>query len=96
MSSVIYDRIQAIPKYGDRRRAIKALSENDKKSYIRYQTNLRQRKYMSDNVNRTLAYGLNNVYRQSILPLIPGKSQEHRRKKAAYMKAYRAKKKSDM
>ena len=90
----IYDRIQAITNISARRKAIKALSPNEKKEYIRYQSNLRQRRYMADPVKRTLAYTLNNVYRQSILPLIPNKYQEYKQKKASYMREYRARNKS--
>jgi hypothetical protein len=90
--SAIYDRIQAITNLASRRKAIKSLSDSNKKEYIRHQTNLRQRKYMSDPVNRVNAYLLNNVYRQSVLPLIPGKSVEYKRRRTAYMRSYRASK----
>jgi hypothetical protein len=35
--SAIYDRIQAITHYGDRRKAIKALSASEKKAYVSHQ-----------------------------------------------------------
>ena len=96
MSSAIYNRIQSIASYGLRRKAIKALSESDKKSYIRYQTNLRQRKYMSDPRKRERTYAYNRKYKQNIDMLYTHRSQENRIKHAAYMRAYRAKKKAEV
>ena len=55
MSSEIYSRIQSITDYAQRLKDIEALSETDKKSYVRSQNNLRLRKYMSNPVNRTNA-----------------------------------------
>ncbi len=39
-----YNRIQAITSLGERRKAIKALSESPKKDYTNYQSNLRKKK----------------------------------------------------
>lgn len=90
--SAVYDRIQAITNVSARRKAIKSLSAENKKEYVRHQTNLRQRRYMSDPTNRTVAYMLNNAYRHSIPDV--NKSREYRLKRTAYMRAYRAKKRN--
>ena len=90
MSSEIYNNIQAITDFAQRRKAIKALSENDKKSYVRYQTNLRQRRYMSHPVHRTLAYTLNAEYKKMVKVLHPDKARQNRIKHAEYMRQYRA------
>ena len=92
MSSEIYNNIQAITDFAQRRKAIKALSENDKKSYVRYQTNLRQRRYMSHPVHRTNAYVLNAIYKNFIKALHPDKARQNRIKHAQYMREYRARK----
>ena len=89
--SAVYHRVQAITDYGQRRKAIKSLSADNKKEYMRHQTNLRQRRYMSDPTNRAVAYMLNNAYRQSIPD--PVKSREYTKKRTAYMRAYRARNK---
>ena len=89
MSSELYNRIQAITDNAQRRKAIKALSENDKKSYVRYQTNLRQRKYMSNPVNRTLAYVMNAEYKKMVKVLHPNRARQNRTKHAEYMRMYR-------
>ena len=54
-----YKRIQAITDLGARRRAIKAMSESDKKAYLAYQSNLREKKYMKDANNRDKVYADN-------------------------------------
>ena len=89
MSSELYNRIQAITDNAQKRKAIKSLSEADKKSYVRYQTNLRQHKYMSNPVNRALAYTLNAVYKNFVKALQPEKARQNRTKHAEYMRAYR-------
>ena len=89
MSSELYNRIQSITDNAQKRKAIKSLSEAEKKSYVRYQTNLRQRKYMSNPVNRTLAYVLNAEYKKMIKVLHPNKARQNRTKHAEYMRAYR-------
>ena len=88
MSSDIYNRIQAITNYAQRRKAIKALSEHEKKSYVRYQTNLRQRKYMSNPINRTLVYTMNAIYKNT-RKTIPERARLDRLKHAEYMRKYR-------
>ena len=92
MSSELYSRIQSIADYALRRKAIKALSESDKKSYVRYQTNLRQRKYMTNPVNRTIAYTMNAIHRRNI-NINPERARKNRLKQAEYMRKYRARKK---
>ena len=89
--SAVYDRVQAITDIASRRKAIKSLSADNKKEYTRHQTNLRQRRYMSDPTNRAVAYRQNNFYRQSIPDA--QKSREYRQKRNAYIRAYRAKSK---
>ena len=96
MSSAIYNRIQSIASYGLRRKAIKALSDDDKKSYVRYQTNLRQRRYMSDPRKRDLMYAYNREYKKMIKMQFPERARLDRIQAAAYMRAYRAKKKVTM
>ena len=96
MSSELYSRIQSITDYASRRKAIKALSETDKKSYVRYQTNLRQRRYMSHPVHRTNAYVLNAIYKNFIKALQPEKARQNKIKHAAYMRQYRARKKAQV
>ena len=88
MSSELCSRIQAITDYAQRHKAIKALAEADKKSYVRYQTNLRQRCYMSHPVNRTIAYTMNAICHNHI-KIDPEKARQHRIKHAAYMQMYR-------
>ena len=96
MSSEIYNKIQSITDYALRRKAVKALSENDKKCYVRYQTNLRQRRYMSDPRKRQLMYKYVNEYKKMIKMLYPEKARQNRIKHAAYMRAYRARKKAQV
>ena len=48
----IYDRIQGIAGLTEKRRAIKALSEADKRAYTNHQSNLRQKRFMRDVNNR--------------------------------------------
>ena len=88
MSSELYSRIQSITDYAQRRKAIKALSETDKKSYVRYQNNLRQRKYMSNPVNRTNAYIHNAVYK-NIIKVDAHRARQNRIRHAEYMRMYR-------
>jgi hypothetical protein len=91
--SAIYDQIKAITHYGDRRKAIKALSASEKKAYVRHQAMLRQRKYMSDPKKRAAAYAYVREYRKSITLMYPERIQRDRAQRAAYMRAYRARKK---
>ena len=90
--SAVYDRIQAITDVASRRKAIKNLSADNKKEYVRHQTNLRQRRYMSDPVKRTNAYVLNAIYKNFIKALHPEKARQNRIKHAQYMREYRARK----
>ena len=48
--SAIFDNIQSIPDYSERRRAIQALSPNDKEAYMKHQNKLRQSKYRSKKI----------------------------------------------
>ena len=60
----IYNRIQAITDIGSRRKALKALSDADKKAYTNYQSNLRKKKFMSNANNRDRVYVENREYKK--------------------------------
>ena len=96
MSSELYSRIQSITDYALRRKAIKALSETDKKSYVRYQTNLRQKRYMSNPKHKALAYRYNTEYKKTVAMLYPEKARQNKIKHTAYMRQYRARKRVKM
>lgn len=128
----LYNRIQAIPHRGTRYAAIKALSSSEKDAYIRHQTNLRQKKFMTDDTNKNTVYTKKREYKkkqrqnnpEKVREIVRGyvrrfrerlkaKKQEaqnvasdilgdiignavntaEKKKRAAYMRAYRAKKK---
>lgn len=128
----LYNRIQSIPKGSTRNEAIKALPENEKKAYRRYQNNLRQKRFMSDANNRDRVYVEKREYKKKQRQSNPEKVREivrgyvqrfrerlkakkqqaknvasdilgdiignavntaEKKKRAAYMRAYRAKNK---
>lgn len=124
----IFNRIQAISNIADKRKAIKELSDDDRKAYKRYQINLRQKKFMSDPDKRAKVYANKNEYKKNIRANNPDKAREivrgyvqrfrerqklknieaniivndvidntitisDKKKKAQYMREYRAKKK---
>lgn len=126
----IYNRIQAIQNIGDRRKALKDLAAVDKKAYEKYQTNLRQKKFMSNAQNKDRVFAEKREYKKEYRKKNPEKAREivrgyvqrfrerlkkkeaknvasdilgdiinntfktvDRKKKAAYMRAYRAAKK---
>lgn len=62
----IYNRIQSITDITARRKAIKELSDDDKKAYTNYQSNLRKKKFMSDANNRDRVYAANNLYKEIV------------------------------
>ena len=72
----IYKRIQAISSFADRRKALKDLSDVDKKAYKRYQTNLRQKKFMSDAQNRDRVYAEKREYKRECRKNNPEKVRE--------------------
>jgi hypothetical protein len=68
-----YKRIQAITSIGERRKAIKALSESQKKDYTNYQSNLRKKKFLKDANNRDKVYAENKEYKAQIRKKNPEK-----------------------
>ncbi len=61
-----YNRIQAITSLGERRKAVKALSESQKRDYTNYQSNLRKKKFMRDANNRDRVYADNREYKENV------------------------------
>jgi hypothetical protein len=68
-----YKRIQAITSLGERRKAIKAMSESQKKDYKNYQSNLRKKKFMKDANNRDSVYAENREYKEKVRKKNPEK-----------------------
>ena len=68
-----YKRVQAITSLGERRKAIKAMSESEKRSYLAYQSNLRKKKFMQDANNRDKVYAENKEYKAKIRKKNPEK-----------------------
>jgi hypothetical protein len=72
----IYNKIQAIQNIGDRRKALKELSASDKKTYEKYQTNLRQKKYMANAENKDKVYANKREYKREYRKKNPEKTRE--------------------
>ena len=72
----LFNKIQAISNNADKRKAIKDLSDADKKVYKRYQANLRQKKYMDNHDIRTKVYANKNEYKKIIRAKYPDKAKE--------------------
>ena len=60
----IYNRIQGLASVTEKRRAIKALSDADKRAYTNYQSNLRQKRFMKDANNRDRVYAEKREYKK--------------------------------
>ena len=70
-----YKRIQAITDIAAKCKAIKALSESDKKAYTNYQSNLRQKKFLRDANNRYRVYADNREYKSQVRKKISEKAR---------------------
>ena len=87
----IYNRIQGIASLGEKHKAIKALSSSDKNAYMKYQTNLRQKKFMSDANNMDRVYAEKREYKKLQRKKNPEKVREIVR---GYVKRFRDRLKS--
>lgn len=72
----IFNKIQELSNIADKRKAIKELSDDDRKAYKRYQINLRQKKFMSDPHKRAKVYADKKEYKQKIKAYNPDKVRE--------------------
>ncbi len=70
-----YKRIQAITSLGERRKAVKALSESQKRDHTNYQSNLRKKKFMKDANNRDRVYADNREYKENVRKKNPEKAR---------------------
>jgi hypothetical protein len=82
-----YKRIQAITSLSERRKAIKALSESQKRDYTNYQSNLRKKKFMKDANNCDRVYADNREYKEKVSKQNPEKVKAIVRK---YVHKFRA------
>ena len=83
----IYNRIQGITDRASRNKAIKALSESDKKAYVNYQSNLRKKRFLSDPNMRAKVYADNASYKERQRKANPEKARALVRK---YVQDFRA------
>jgi|688.fasta_scaffold244358_2 hypothetical protein len=83
----IYNKIQAIEDMCAMRKALKELTEDDKKAYIRYQTNIRQQKYRQDNKEQA-----NIRSRIAMKKLRDENPEKYREMNIEHNRVYRAKK----
>jgi hypothetical protein len=72
----VYNKIQAIKNIADRRKAIKELSQSDKKIYEKYQSNVRQKRFMQDVNKREKVYAEKREYHQRKIQENPEKARE--------------------
>jgi acetone carboxylase gamma subunit len=83
----IYNKIQAIEDICARRKALKELTEDDKKAYVRCQTNMRQQKYRQDNKEQA-----NIRSRIAMKKLREENPEKYREMNIQHNRVYRAKK----
>ena len=86
----IFNKIQELSNIADKRKAIKDLSDDDRKAYKRYQINLRQKKFMSDADKRAKAYDKKKEYKHNLKANNPDKVREIVR---GYVKRFRERQK---
>ena len=72
----IFNKIQQLSNIADKRKAIKDLSDDDRKAYKRYQINLRQKKFMSDPDKKAKVYANKNQYKKNFRANNPDKARE--------------------
>ena len=72
----LFNKIQALSNYADKRKAIKELSDVDKIAYKRFQANLRQKKFMSNPDTRNKVYTDKKIYKKYIRASNPDKAKE--------------------
>jgi len=72
----IYNKIQAIQNFADRRKALKDLTPLDKISYQKYQTNLRQKKFMTNPLNKDRVYAQKSQYKKEYRKNNPDKVRQ--------------------